>query len=148
MKMYGSHFPTKDSIKDGHVVMHFLANWLPSFAWLFGKSSFFLMYMQIFEPFAWVRWASWAGLVVNCVYYLAIIAATAYFSVPHSGETWVDALHHPRQQSNGSLSVPICIGNLLLDVYIFVLPLLAVSKLKMDTRKKLGVLLVFLTGLG
>lgn len=106
------------------------------------------MYIQVFNPFKWIRLASIVGLVINCAFYLAIMIATIYFTAPHGNETWGESIAHPRQQHNFEMTIPTAAGSLFLDVYILVLPLLAIGQLKMNTAKKLGVMVVFATGIG
>lgn len=101
----------------------------------------------MFSPFRWLRWGCYFGLFVNWGFYIAITIASIYYQAPNPGQTWQEGLMNDRYTDVFGLSIPTAAGSLILDVYIFVLPLVAVSKLQLTASKKLGVIAVFTTGL-
>jgi hypothetical protein len=124
-----------------------MSNWTTGLVWAFAKTSFFLMYLQIFMPLKWIRWTCYMGLFLNWGFYSGVIAATIYFTAPHVGETWLEASMHPRAKKALDMTIPIASGSLFLDIYILVIPIIAISGLQLKTRKKLRVLVVFGTGI-
>lgn len=114
--------------------------------WALAKTSFFLMYLQIFGPLIWLRICVYIGLFVNWGFYLAVCIASFYFMVPNPGQTWQEGFRNERYGNAINMTIPIATGSLTLDLYIFLLPLIAVSKLQLSQRKRLGVMAVFATG--
>ena len=115
--------------------------------WLFAKLSLFLLYIQLFRPTDWLRYSAYAGAVVNVLFYTLALVLALIYSVPHPGQTLRQAFQSPRQAHNVAKSLPTACINLILDVYILLLPIAGVSKLQLPIRKKIGVIAVFLTGL-
>ena len=115
--------------------------------WPLVKITFFLLYIQIFRPLKWVRYSSYAGIVAIATFYCIVLGITLGFTAPGPGQSWVDAVQSPRQGLMEAWIVPIAAGNLILDVYILLLPLAAVNTLQLSTKRKFGVMGVFLTGL-
>jgi len=113
----------------------------------FAKTAIFLLFIQIFVTGAHhkLRIAIYAGLALTFCAYWAGVPLEAYFAAPHIGESWETLLLNGMPEHlvkwgiiQGSLSV-------VLDIYIFVLPLPPLAKLRMSTRKRVGLLAVFAT---
>ena len=124
----------------------FLANWPTAIIWAVAKTTFFLMYLQIFSPFRWLRICVYIGLFVTWGFYIAVLIPSIYYMAPNPGQSWQEGFTNPRYLKSLNLNMPIAIGSLILDVYIFLLPLVAVPKLRLSPRKKVGVAAVFATG--
>jgi hypothetical protein len=105
------------------------------------------MYLQIFSPMKWLRISVYIGLVVNWGFYVAVIAASIYYQAPNPGQTWQEGFRNERYQRSFNMTIPIASGSLILDTYIFILPLIAIQSLQLTLRKKIGVFVVFATGL-
>ncbi len=105
------------------------------------------MYLQIFGPLPWLRICVYIGLFLNWGFYTAVIVASIYYQAPNPGQTWQEGFLNDRYTKSFNMTIPIASGSLFLDTYIFVLPLIAVSKLRLSTKKKIGVMAVFATGL-
>lgn len=45
------------------------------------------------------------------------------------------------------MTIPIASGSLVLDLYIFLLPIAGIWNLNMSLQRKLGVIVMFMTGL-
>lgn len=71
-----------------------------------------------------------------------------YFTTPAPGQTWAESLQAPRYAKEFDVSVPVTAFGLALDICIFVLPMTGVSGLQLSNQRKLGVMAIFLTGLG
>ena len=130
-----------------NLVALFLVNFLSSVVWLFVKLSFFLLYLKLFYPNQWLRWAIFAGIFVNCAFYMAIIIVTLCYTAPSPGESWQAAFLSPKNAKTQYLPVPISSMSLALDIYILIIPAVGVWNLQLSTKKKLGVLSIFMTGL-
>ena len=95
----------------------------------------------------WLRYCSYAGAIVNVLFYTSILVATFAYSLPAPGETMLEQSRSSRNLGSLRLTLPLGFMGLILDLYILVLPIAGVSKLQLPTRKKIGVIAVFLTGL-
>jgi hypothetical protein len=123
-----------------------MTNWPTGLVWAFAKTSFFLMYLQLFQPLKWIQWTCYLGLFLNWGFYSGVVAATLYFTAPHVGETWVEASMNPRAVGALHMTLPIASGSLFLDIYILVIPIIAISGLQLTMKRKWPVLVVFGTG--
>ncbi|MCJ1401458.1 hypothetical protein MMC11_004671 [Xylographa trunciseda] len=126
------------------LIPEYLASVLTEVALLFTKATFFFMYLSIFGPMQWMRIASWLGLLANTGFYLAVLIANMIFSTPRPGQSWQQAAFN--EQGTLGLSIPQAVGGLIIDLYILALPIIAVSKLQLPTRRKVGVILIFMSG--
>ena len=130
-----------------NLVSLFFVDFFASVVWLFVKLSFFLMYLKLFYPNQWLRWAILAGTFVNCAFYTAIIIVTLYYTAPGPGESWQATFLSPNEAKTENLPVPISSMSLALDVYILIIPAVGIWNLQLSAKKKLGVISIFMTGL-
>ncbi|KAJ4386899.1 hypothetical protein N0V93_009798 [Gnomoniopsis smithogilvyi] len=65
---------------------------------------------------------------------------------PDAGQTWQQGFMNERYTKSLNMTIPIAAGSLFLDVYIFIIPLIAVMQLQLSHKKKMGVVAVFATG--
>ena len=107
--------------------------------------TFFLLYIQLFSPMRWLRYSSYAGATFTALFYTAIVIWTLAVTSPAPGESWQKAA--PKGHKTLRDTVWIASVGLVLDVYILLLPITGVSQLQMSRRRKLGVMMVFSTGL-
>ncbi|MCJ1382008.1 hypothetical protein MMC17_005120 [Xylographa soralifera] len=126
------------------LIPEYLASILTEIALLFTKATFFFMYLSIFGPLQWMRISAWLGLLVNTGFYLAVLVANMIFSTPRPGQSWQQAAIS--EQGTLALSIPQAVGGLIIDMFILALPIIAVSKLQLPPRRKLGVILIFMSG--
>ncbi len=146
---FGTHMwdlTLADLSSPGFLYSGFFTNWITAIIWPVIKLSFFLMYIQIFRPMKWLRYASCVGAAVNVLFYISILAATLAFTAPAPGQTLEQSVQSPRQVRVLSLSIPVACMSLVLDFYILLLPIAGVAKLQLPTQKKAWVMAVFLTG--
>lgn len=109
--------------------------------------SFFLFYIQISRPMKWLRYASYAGAAVNVVFYVTMVIVTIAVTCPIAGQPVELQIQSSRPRNGVKSFIPVSVMNLILDVYILVLPIAGVSKLQLPLRRKIGVMAMFLTGL-
>ena len=82
------------------------------------------------------------------LFYFSVIVATLAFTAPAPGETWLEAVYSPRQARVLELPIPIASISLALDIYILLLPIAVVNTLQLTPKKKVGLIAIFLTGIG
>ncbi|KAK8047543.1 hypothetical protein PG996_015607 [Apiospora saccharicola] len=146
---FGTHMwdmTVAHTLSDDFLIASFFTNWPTALVWALAKSSFFLMYLQIFGRLTWLRLSVYIGLFVNWGFYIGVIVASFYYQVPNPGQTWQEGFTNPRYTDSFNMTIPIASGSLVLDFYIFLLPLIAVRNLQLSPQKKLGVAAVFATG--
>ena len=109
---------------------------------LFLKVTFFIMYLHIFRPMRWLRICGYTGATFTAVFYGAMAIISIVFFTP-------GRLRHDVSEAKNTIaiSVPQSVVGLVIDLAILVLPIVAVLQLQLPTRRKMGVILVFLTGL-
>ena len=114
---------------------------------LFTKISFFFLYLQVFKPMRWLRISAYIGTLVTTAFYLGMTVAQFVFATPRRGETWTSHQTTRNEHWALAMSVPQSAVGLAIDLYILVLPVIAVSQLQLPTRRKIGVILLFMTGI-
>ena len=95
------------------------------------KLSLLLLYLRIFSPDKVTRYLIYAGMIFCIGAYITIMFVTIFSNVI----TLIAA--------NKTLGVV----NFTSDVYILFVPLTAVAKLQLSTKKKIGFMVVFMTGI-
>ncbi|KAF2441044.1 hypothetical protein P171DRAFT_488618 [Karstenula rhodostoma CBS 690.94] len=101
----------------------------------FLKATFFILYLQLFYQLRWMRVSAAVGLSVSVAAYTAFTVATLYLSVMRKIMVY------------GMVAIPISAFGLASDITILLLPIIAVANLNVSRRKKLGAVLIFLSGL-
>jgi hypothetical protein len=104
------------------------------------------MYLQLFRPLTWVKWTCYVGLFVTWGFYTAIFIASVYYQAPGVGQTWQEGYLNPRYTNIRHMTMPIASGNLILDLYILIIPLIVSWKLQLTRNKRLGLIAIFGTG--
>lgn len=135
-----------DLTKPEFYIPTYVTNWMSSIAVAFAKSTFFLLYLQIFAPFKGIRWAIYIGLGFTIIWYTVFTIAQLYLLTPENGEGFIKQFAEQRQLDTLKISIPITAGSVFIDFYAFVIPIIGVSKLQLSRKRKFGVLLIFLTG--
>lgn len=89
----------------------------------------------------------WTGLVLTAAYYLAVSIVLFVFATPRPGESFAHHVLVPKNSDFQVLIVPTGAIGLAVDIYLFVLPLKAIWGVQLPRIKKVGVIVVFMTGL-
>lgn len=105
------------------------------------------MYRQIFGPMRWMRISAILGAIATTLFYISMTVCVFVLSTPRRNETWLSHETSPREELDLHFSVPQSTVGLVIDVYILILPIVAVNKLQIATRRKFGIILIFATGL-
>ena len=66
-----------------------------------------------------------------------------YFATPRPGEKFYT---HDLTKA-GQLAVPASVAGFIMDIIILIIPIVAISGLQTSTRKKIGAIVIFLSGL-
>ncbi|KAF7924477.1 hypothetical protein EAE99_006425 [Botrytis elliptica] len=118
---------------------------MPAFG--FVKLSIFLMYLEIFEALRWMKICVYIGATFCSAFYLAGTILLFYLSTPFGNETFRTMIFSSRQVMFLRVGIPMAAISLGIDIYLFILPLFAVSNLHIPTRKKILVMVGFAVGL-
>lgn len=110
------------------------------------KCSFFIQYYQIFRPLRWVRISVWIGATISAVFYVAVTVTAFVMESPWPGESLLEGVLSWHYLKFSQFSIPTGVIGILVDWYLLILPIPAVWNLKMSISKKLGVLIIFMTG--
>ena len=121
--------------------------WLQTFVYLFLKDTFFIMYLYIFRPLRWFRVCTYMGAGITTTFYIATTVAMFYFTTPRVGETWAERLVTKEFARSRNLPVVTSSFGVVIDLVILLLPMFAVVPLQLPTRRKIGLVCVFMTGL-
>jgi len=113
---------------------------------IFTKLTFFLLYLQVFWPFKWLRACIYIGATATTIFYVATEIFWLYYMTPRKGQTFASVAASPAELKVLISSVPVAAAGLGIDVYLLILPITAVMQLQLPTRRKIDVVLIFLTG--
>lgn len=116
-------------------------------AMVFTKLTVFLMYLQLFRPFKFLRICVYIGATITILFYGAAEICWMVFLTPRKGQSFASLANTPRLLKAGDLSIPVAAVGLGIDLYLLVLPISVVVQLNLPTRRKIRVILIFLTGL-
>lgn len=120
---------------------------LTPLTFLFLKTSFFILYLTLFEQLRWARICSWIGLVFTALTYSVLTICVFTFATPRRGESWFAHQTSPGEKKTLELSVPQSIIGLLIDLWILIIPIIGVSGLTLTWQRKVGVMLIFISGI-
>ncbi|KAI1158000.1 hypothetical protein F5B18DRAFT_642846 [Nemania serpens] len=114
----------------------------------FAKASIFLLYLGLFTVQRPTRLAIYAGIIFAFIIYGAGVAVATYYETPRAGEDWTAVLLDGRSviplpwwQAQSALSVA-------LDLYIFILPIPVIVRLRLPVQRKIQLVAVFSLALG
>jgi hypothetical protein len=129
----------------------FAANCLYATAALFAKLSLFCLYLKLFKIRTITRWLIYIGMVTCVVYYTASVIAEFIWYVPPPGRprTAMEWFTHSREARDHPNQLSIVQGGFgtLSDIYLLIIPVQSVLALRMSLAKRIGVSLVFSTGI-
>lgn len=110
-------------------------------AMLLIKISFFILFLRLFAPNQWLRYAIYFGATFTFCSYIALGTALIYYVSPIPGAGWHSANGNSDQimftyLGIAALGIPI-------DIYILILPIVAVCKLQLAMKNKVRLIAVF-----
>ncbi|KAI1462046.1 hypothetical protein F4805DRAFT_411862 [Annulohypoxylon moriforme] len=114
---------------------------------MFTKLTLLSLYLRIFNPSTWARVAIWLGMTISTLFYAATSFGYLGLCVHLGVPVWesMQDLHC----ANNAWTIAKANGwySLISNIYVLVLPLSLVWRLKLNMRHKLGIMAIFLTGL-
>ena len=116
------------------------------FSLLFTKLTFFLLYFEVFRPLRWLRITVYIGATLTCAFYGAATIMQMILDIPRHGETWAERSLSQKKPNSTTLSIPLAAVGLGFDIILLVIPIAAVLGLHLPTRRKLGVIFIFMFG--
>jgi hypothetical protein len=76
------------------------------------------------------------------------VSSSTHIRTPRPGETLSSRLQTTSAGSDSlALSVPQSVVGLAIDLYILILPIIALAQLQLPRRRKVGISLIFMTGI-
>ena len=88
----------------------------------------------------------WIGGTISALFYVAVTITAFVLNSPWPGESLLEDLLSWHYLKFAEFSIPTGVIGTLVDWYLFILPIPAVLTLQMSRAKKLGVLIIFMTG--
>ncbi|KAL8863020.1 MAG: hypothetical protein Q9178_000393 [Gyalolechia marmorata] len=116
------------------------------FIWII-KVSLFLLYRQVFAPIPYLQYLVWGGITVTGLFYWSTVVAAVALCAPRGSETYIMAFATARCGKTKQLAVATGVFNVLSDLYLLVIPVPATLALHLPRRKKVGLLVLFATGI-
>ena len=113
---------------------------------MLAKLTFFLLYIQLFRPMAWLRYTCYGGAAFTVSFYTALLIFTLVEVAPRPHESWQEAALRPGQQTVLKPTVGFACVGLVLDIFILILPIAGVQRLQLSRKRKIGVIAIFMTG--
>lgn len=112
---------------------------------IFAKVSIFLLFLQIFDINRRMKLAIRIGFVLTLMTYLPNIPIEAYFQAPAAGESWEGVMASLKPMKAVYWGIVQSSLGIILDFYMFILPLPAISRLHISRTKRIQLWLVFST---
>lgn len=122
---------------------------LAPLALLFIKASVLILYLRVFSLMRWMRVASLVGIAILVAFHISIAVSFIAMCSPKTGTSQLDFLAAFISDScnkSRSLVAVQGAGSVVSDLYLLILPFLAVAKLQMPFRRKLAVYSMFFIG--
>ena len=110
------------------------------------KIAILLQYLHLFKTKPWMKTSILAGIGVMTVFYFTFSLILIIFVSPWPGESLVQCITSWHVLYFAKFTPPLGIVNIIFDWYVLILPIPAILALQLSTAKKVGVLLIFLTG--
>ncbi len=88
----------------------------------------------------------WIGATISALFYVPVSITAFVLNSPWPGESFLDDILSWHYLKFAQFSIPTGVIGMLVDLYLFILPIPAVLTLQMSMVKKLGVLIIFMTG--
>ncbi|KAF2966392.1 hypothetical protein GQX73_g7171 [Xylaria multiplex] len=114
-------------------------------ALFFPKAAIFLFYLQIFSVNEVIRIGSKIGLVAAFLGYFPASFALIYYDAPHIGQTWEDVITSGYPEKGIPGGIAIGVASVIVDIYIFILPLPTIFSLNIARSKKIQLICLFTT---
>lgn len=122
---------------------------------MFTKCTLLAFYLRMFQPNKTARIMAWAGIFVIVIFYVVSLIFLLVQCIPVDQELpGLDPMKWEERASNnrcGRRSIDVSaaqgIFGAVTDLYVLAIPISSVLALRLQKKRKLGVLGIFLTGL-
>ena len=111
------------------------------------KLSLLLLYLRIFSPNRYVRYAIYIGMIANVIFYGTITVVFGVLCIPRPGFGWLQTVQTARCRRSIDMDYPTGIFGVISDFYILIVPIPIVVKLNLSVKKKIGIVAIFMTGI-
>ena len=95
-----------------------------------------------------MRFCIIGGGVVIIGFYVICIIVAVIGDAPSPGHTWLGNVTGSHDSMGIRLAIPLAAWAIISDVFILLLPISGVLRLQLSPRKRFGLLMVFMTGVG
>ena len=113
----------------------------------FAKGAILLLYLRIFTPNKRMKYSIWLGLAWDFLLYWSGIPIATLYGTPRIGQSW-DVVATTETRANlTTFALVQGVLSVVLDFYIFILPIPIVSKLPISLKQRLSILGVFATAI-
>jgi hypothetical protein len=124
----------------------FIVNVLVGPAFWASKTAVLALYLRIFSVEKVIRYTSYATIGVLFLIYWSLIPVAAVACTPRNGDPWLTAL--PKCSDQTKVYGPIHgASGTAADIFILLLPVPVLVKLRLPRGKKIGLVAVFATGI-
>ncbi|KAI9656910.1 MAG: hypothetical protein M1821_003549 [Bathelium mastoideum] len=110
------------------------------------KLSLFIQFYSLFYPLRYVRLCVYIGAPLLVAYYASVTITAFALGSPWPGESLLDDFLSWHYKKFSQFSIPTGVIGIIVDWYLLILPMPAVWSLQLSSAKKIGVMLVFMTG--
>jgi len=114
---------------------------------LFVKNTFFIMYFQLFWLMQWLRVCVYIGGLFMTTFYIGFTVGELVIVIPRRGESLISHDLGQLYKMTIPVSVSLAAVGFVIEAYILLLPIVAVSRLHLRPRQKVGVTLIFMFGI-
>ncbi len=111
------------------------------------RISFFIMYLDIFGVLQGLKIGAWVGGIVTTLFGVVMTILSFVCATPYPHESWFAQKFTERAELIVRFSLPQSGVGLAIDIYVLILPMMGVTRLQMPFRRKLGVMLIFLSAI-
>lgn len=110
------------------------------------KIPIIILYIKLFGVMIWLRVAAYTTLAVLVIAFVTGAAVVSGICDAHGGPTTAEFLMKCSEASSNS-GVALGITSVLVDAALFVMPLPVILRMKLPRHKKIGLGIVFATGI-
>lgn len=116
-------------------------------AMFFAKLSLLLLYLRIFAPQKYMRYTIYLAIGFLFCFYWFLVPLYSYFCAPFPGGSWVS--NELGRKCTKMVVVGVVQGppNVVVDLFLLILPVRSVLRLHLSLKRKMQVLGVFMTGI-
>lgn len=108
------------------------------------KLAILALYIRLFNPERWLRMTCWIVAIITFLFYWSTIPTAAVQCSPQGG-IWVTRAECGTSMT--LLGVVMGAFGVAIDILLIILPLPVLYKLNLPNKKKVGLTVVFLTGI-